>query len=168
MKSWFVQTCLKQMKINQSIASMLYDLGLLIPSRRTLHRDMYRTFVLSYMNLHNAWQNEDSLKKKKTVIVGLDNTWRACNRKKGTCKIYYLWVTVITPDIRQIWQEKSNGKLKMELFHMKKSSIQIRSQHSPKLCYKPEIGGNKPLFWQNYIKSLSFWHVTPLLYRQCC
>ena len=23
-------------------------------------------------------------------------------KKEGTCKIYYLWVTVITPDIRQI------------------------------------------------------------------
>ena len=30
-------------------------------------------------------------------------TWRACNRKKkGICYIYYLWVTVITPDIRLI------------------------------------------------------------------
>ena len=41
-------------------------------------------------------------------------------KKKGICYIYYLWVTVITPDIRQIWQEKPNGKLKMVLFHMKK------------------------------------------------
>ena len=28
-------------------------------------------------------------------------TWRACNRKKK-CYIYYLWVTVIAPDIRLI------------------------------------------------------------------
>ena len=41
-------------------------------------------------------------------------------KKKGICYIYYLWVKVITPDIRQIWQEKPNGKLKTVLFHMKK------------------------------------------------
>ena len=89
-------------------------------------------------------------------------------KKEGICKIYYLWVTLITPDIRQIWQEKPNGKLKMVLFHIKKWSIQIRSQHSPKLRYKPEMGGNKPLFWQNYIQILSFRHVTPRMYRQRC
>ena len=88
-------------------------------------------------------------------------------KNEGICKIYYLWVTVITPDIGQILQEKPNGKLKVVLFRMKKQSIQIQSQHSPKLCYKPEIGGNKPLAWQNYIKMLSFWHVTPPMYRQC-
>ena len=41
-------------------------------------------------------------------------------KKEGICKIYYLWVTVITPDICQILQEKPNGKLKMVLFRMKK------------------------------------------------
>ena len=66
-------------------------------------------------------------------------------KKEGICKIYYLSVTVVTPDICQILQEKSNGKLKMVLFRMKKQSIQIRNQLSPKLCYKPEMGGNKPL-----------------------
>ena len=44
-----------------------------------------------------------------------------CNRKKKEfAKIYYLWVTVITPDICQILQEKPNGKLKMVLFRLKK------------------------------------------------
>ena len=41
-----------------NLASMLYDLGLLIPSHRTLNRDIYRTIVqciLSYMDPHNAW-----------------------------------------------------------------------------------------------------------------
>ena len=41
-------------------------------------------------------------------------------KKNGICKIYYLWVTVITSDICQILQEKPNGKLKMVLFRMKK------------------------------------------------
>ena len=40
--------------------------------------------------------------------------------KEGICKIYYLWVTVITADICQILQENPNGKLKMVLFRMKK------------------------------------------------
>ena len=37
-------------------------------------------------------------------------------KKKGICKIYYLWVTVITSNICQILQENPNGKLKMVLF----------------------------------------------------
>ena len=41
-------------------------------------------------------------------------------KKEGICKIYYLWVSVITPDICQIIQEKHNGKSKMVLFCMKK------------------------------------------------
>ena len=42
-------------------------------------------------------------------------------KTEGICKICYPWVTVITPDICQILQEKpSNGKLKMVLFRMKK------------------------------------------------
>ena len=40
--------------------------------------------------------------------------------KKVICKIYYLWVTVISPDTHQIWQEKPNWNLKMLLFRMKK------------------------------------------------
>ena len=87
--------------------------------------------------------------------------------KEGICKIYYLWVTVITPDICQILQEKPNGKLTIVLICMKKWPIQIRSQHSPKLCHKPEIGWNKPLVLQNYIKIWSFWYVTSPLYIEC-
>ena len=41
-------------------------------------------------------------------------------KKEGICKIYILWVLVLTPDIRQILQEKPSGKLKMALFRMKK------------------------------------------------
>ena len=41
-------------------------------------------------------------------------------KKEGICKIYYLWVTVIAPDICQILQETLNGKLKMVLFRKKK------------------------------------------------
>ena len=37
-------------------------------------------------------------------------------KKEGICKIYYLWDTVITPDICQIFQEKPNGKLKWYCF----------------------------------------------------
>ena len=43
-------------------------------------------------------------------------TWRAYNRKKGICYIYYLWVTVITPDICQIWQENLMGNWKWYWF----------------------------------------------------
>ena len=46
-----------------NLASMLYDLGLLFPSRRTFHRYIYRTIVLSYMKLHNAWLLKSSSKK---------------------------------------------------------------------------------------------------------
>ena len=67
-------------------------------------------------NLQDMCKNHQGLQQKK---------------KKGIYKIYYLWVTVITPDIWKILQEKPNGKLKMVLFHMKKKCIQIRSQHSP-------------------------------------
>ena len=81
---------------------------------------------------------------------------------------------------------KTYGKLKMVLFHMKKYSIQIRSQHSPKLCYKPEMDGNKPLFWQNYIiffchfgmllhlctesvvKNFKFAFLTQIAYKETC
>ena len=38
-------------------------------------------------------------------------TWNTrgglATEKEIICKIYYLWITVITPDIRQIWQEKT-------------------------------------------------------------
>ena len=44
---------------NCNFASMLYDLGLLFPSRRTSLRDIYRTIVLSYMNLHNVKENDN-------------------------------------------------------------------------------------------------------------
>ena len=46
-----------------NLASMLYDLGLIFPSCRTLHRDIYSTTVLSYMKLHNAWLLKTSSKK---------------------------------------------------------------------------------------------------------
>ena len=44
-------------------------------------------------------------------------------KKEGICKIYYRWVTVITPDICQILQEKPNGKLKMVLFRMMRNNL---------------------------------------------
>ena len=61
------------------------------------------------------------LKEKKKVRT--TKIWKTCVRtaraynrkKKEFCKIYHiyhLWVTVITPDICQILQEKPNGKLK--------------------------------------------------------
>ena len=64
-------------------------------------------------------------KKKKVRTIKICKTCvrttRACNRKKkGICKIYYLWVAVIASDICQILQEKPNGKLKIVLFRMKK------------------------------------------------
>ena len=62
-----------------NLASMLYDLGLLFPSRRTLHRDIYRTIVLSYMKHHNAWLLKTSSKK---VTMGLDNTAKVVNHVK--------------------------------------------------------------------------------------
>ena len=40
-------------------------------------------------------------------------------KKKKEFAKYYLWVTVITPDICQILQENPNGKLKTVLFRMK-------------------------------------------------
>ena len=46
-----------------NLASMLYDLGLLFPSRRTSYRDIYRTIVLSFMKLHNAWLLKTSSNK---------------------------------------------------------------------------------------------------------
>ena len=46
-----------------NLASMLYDLGLLFPSCRTLLRDIYRTIVLSYMNLYNVWLPKTFQKK---------------------------------------------------------------------------------------------------------
>ena len=55
---------------------MLYDLDLLFPSRRTLHRDIYRTIVLSYMKLHNGIVVKDFVEK---VTMGLDNTAKAVN-----------------------------------------------------------------------------------------
>ena len=73
----------------------------------------------------NDKKKKAELKKKKK---GKDNenlqdmckTTRACNRKKKEFAKYYLWTTVITPDICQILQEKPNGKFKMVLFRMKK------------------------------------------------
>ena len=62
-----------------NLASMIYDLGLLFPSRGTLHRDIYRTIVLSYMKHHNA--RLLNIKSKK-VIMGLDNTAKALNHVK--------------------------------------------------------------------------------------
>ena len=62
-----------------NLASMLYDLGLLFHSRRTLHRDIYRTIVLSYMKHHNAWLLKTSSKK---VTMGLDNKAKAVNHVK--------------------------------------------------------------------------------------
>ena len=87
------------------------------------------------------WQKKKKKKKKKKTYPhkesrakkeekGKENfqdmckNCRACNRKKrgggGIWQIYYLWVTVITPDMCKILQEKPNGKLKMVLFRMKK------------------------------------------------
>ena len=44
-----------------------------------------------------------------------------CNRKKKEFTKYIICeITVITPDICQILQEKPNGKLKMVLFRLKK------------------------------------------------
>ena len=89
--------------------------------------------------------------------------------KEGICKIYFLWVTVVTPDIRQsmtrkIWWEIENGILSYE----KKSihfEARIRQNYVTSQKWVEII---KPLFWQNYIKILSFWHVTPRMYRKCC
>ena len=62
-----------------NLASMLYDLGLQFPSCRTVHRDIYRTIVLFYMKLHNAWLLKTSSKK---VTMDLDNTAKAVNHVK--------------------------------------------------------------------------------------
>ena len=64
-------------------------------------------------------KKEEKGKDNENLQDKCKNT-KACNRKKkGICKIYYLWVTVITLDICQILQEKPNGKLKMVLFRMR-------------------------------------------------
>ena len=66
------------------------------------------------------------LKKKKkvrtkTFLQDMCKNHQGLQQKKeGICQIYYLWVTLITPDIYQILQEKPNGKLKMVLFRKKK------------------------------------------------
>ena len=59
--------------------------------------------------------------KDKEILPDMCKNHQGLQQKKeGICKIYYLWVTLITPDIYQILQEKPNGKLKMVLFRMKK------------------------------------------------
>ena len=66
------------------------------------------------------------LKKKKTVKdnenlqdMCKNHQGLPCNRKKKEFA-NYLWVTVITPNICQILQEKPYGKSKMVLFRLKK------------------------------------------------
>ena len=163
MKSWFVQTCLKHSDEDKpkhcNLASMLYDLAVGLRLEISTGLLYYLTWIFTMHGCRRLCQKSDNGPWKH--VEGLQQ------KKEETCKIYYLLVTTITPDIRQIWQEKPDGKLKIASFCMKKS-FQIRSQHSPTLCYKSEMGGNKPLFWQNYIEILSFWHVTPHMYRQCC
>ena len=63
--------------------------------------------------------------KKKINKIKMTDPHKESRAKKEETgkdneKIYYLWVTVITPDICQILQENPNGKLKMVLFRMKK------------------------------------------------
>ena len=71
--------------------------------------------------------HKESRAKKEEEVKGNENLQDMCKnhqglqQKEGICKIYYLWVTVITQtDIYKILQEILNGKLKMVLFHMKK------------------------------------------------
>ena len=65
MKSWFVDMSEadEDKPRHCNLASTLYDFGLLFPSRETLHKDICRTIVLSYMKLHNAWLLQTSSKK---------------------------------------------------------------------------------------------------------
>ena len=65
--------------------------------------------------------------KMKKKVRKIEHWQDVCNshqglqqKKEGICKIYYLWVTVITPKICQILQEKPNGKLKIVSFRIKK------------------------------------------------
>ena len=73
-------------------------------------------------NPTDAHKESRAKKKKKVRTMKICKTCvrppELATEKRGICKIYYLWVTVITPDICQILQEKPNRKLKMVLFRM--------------------------------------------------
>ena len=63
-----------------NLASMLYDLGLLFPGRRTLHRDIYKTIVYRETSQRMIQWLFKTLSKK--VTMGLDNTAKAMNHVK--------------------------------------------------------------------------------------
>ena len=84
-------------------------------------------YLLSQMTKKTTDPHKESRAKEEEKGKDNENLQDMCKnhqglqqKEEGICKIYYLWVTVITPDICQILQEKPNGKLKMVLFRMKK------------------------------------------------
>ena len=55
---------------------------------------------------------QDMCKNHRDSVTWNTHGGLATEKKKRICKIYHLWVTVITPDICQIWQKTlmGNGK----------------------------------------------------------
>ena len=108
-------------------------------------------------------------KKVRTMKICKTCVWttRACNRKKKVFAKYICGLQYLLLIFARYYKKNLMGNWKWYCFVRRNNLFKFEASIRQKLCYKPEMNGNKPLIWQNYIKILSFWHVTPPMYRQC-